>query len=103
MGAEIMNNRPLRNAVTRELAAASDEHNPAAELEELRHHLELQLERVNGAIAGAYLALADDPVYPEDDYALTTLPPTSDDDDEQDAEADDSDHIYDPYAFADGH
>ena len=44
-----MDNRPLRAAVTKELTAASHEHNPAAEIAELVFHLELQLKRARAA------------------------------------------------------
>ena len=96
----------LTRLVDGEMEAATLEHNEAAELEELAAHLSFELNRVIKRQVEITMAQEND----EDDYALSTLPPTppwpltSDDDDEQDAEEDDSDHgEYDPWAFAEGH
>ncbi len=76
----------IKAEVTDRLGNALVSDDPVAELKELSIQLTFQTNRVMRALVKA----EDVPDLPEDD-------------DEQDAENDESDHIYDPYAFADGH
>ena len=95
----------IEEAVNKAVAASKE----IEELQDIQDQLMFQFNRVQSIVHDKLWTRdndpvnEDDPTYPEDDPVLSTLPPTSDDDDEQDAKDDESDHIYDPYAFAEGH